>query len=129
MRKHENGVPVLRRGWLFAPGVFLCRGVADENRATGQSIGALRKRQGCARFRSEADFHRQWGRASGGFSGGISGGFSGGKSYVFTIKHLFTSAAIKTKNREIPKEIAVFCPFKMVGASGVEPETFCTPSQ
>ena len=36
---------------------------------------------------------------------------------------------IKTKNRKIRKEIAVLCLEKMVGASGVEPETFCTPSK
>ena len=67
--------------------------------------------------------------SSGGVGGGLRDGISGGKAYAYTIPHLVTSAAIKTKNREIPKEIAVFCPFKMVGASGVEPETFCTPSK
>ena len=47
-------------------------------------------------------------------------------------KHAFPqidTAIRKTKNREIPKEIAVFCPFKMVGARRVELLTFCTPSK
>ena len=38
-------------------------------------------------------------------------------------------SGLKTKNREIPKEIAVFCPLKMVGARRVELLTFCTPSK
>ena len=38
-------------------------------------------------------------------------------------------SGIKTKNREILKEIAVFCPLKLVGARRVELLTFCTPSK
>ncbi len=65
---------------------------------------------------------------AGGLFGCLFGDFAIPKHTFPQIDTAIRKTARKTKNREILKEIAVFCPLKMVGARRVELLTFCTPS-
>ncbi|MBP7638492.1 MAG: hypothetical protein KBA18_11495 [Kiritimatiellae bacterium] len=78
MREHENGLPVLRRGWLFAPGVFLSVLLMKTGRP-GNQLGFLEKQKAVRGFIPGQLF-----TGSGGVSGGVSGGISGGKTHFFT---------------------------------------------